>query len=161
MAQLHDPWTDPDMEYEVLCQFVLPAALADFQRTFEDWNALESKALNVLALDAAALAGLVAVRNAVSDLWAAAAIGFAIAAVFLIVAVWPRRVNFGPDIPDYHDRLRGDDELTAARTMVEELMTSAGENDGVVSSKSGAFLVGLSVFSLSLVAALLAIFFRD
>jgi hypothetical protein len=44
------PWNDEQDEYEVLTALILPAAQAEFERSQQDWDALDTKAFGLLAL---------------------------------------------------------------------------------------------------------------
>lgn len=83
-ARLGEHWDDAEGEYQVLSGLLVPAAQARFDRAVSDWDALDTKAMGFLALDAALIAGLVATHESIHELWWLPALGGTVAAAFFI-----------------------------------------------------------------------------
>jgi hypothetical protein len=160
VAGLTEPWKDPDAEYEVLVDLVVPAAQANYDHSRNKWSSLDAKTFGFLAIVAAVIGGLAAAHDGIHPAWWAPATGCAVAAVFFIRSISPRDLDLGPDVIDFHDEMRGKGSLEAARAMVESL-TDATENveDGY-SEKGWNFSVGLALLSISLIGCLPVVLFR-
>src|SRR5712691_4429695 len=115
-------WDDGDDEYAVLADLVVPAAQERFYSGVRDWDALDTKAVGFLAIDAAAIGVLVAVHRVVNDLWWAPAAVCGIAGGLLVASIWPRNFVLGPDLFDLHDGMRDASPLEAAREMVNDVV---------------------------------------
>jgi hypothetical protein len=160
MAELGEPWRDDDAEYEVLTTLLVPAAQAGFARATQDWNALDTKALGVLALDAAVIAGLVAVHNVIHSLWWLPAAGCAAAGALFVASIWPRTVDLGPDLIDFHDEMRESPRRDVARSLFTHFLLATETVDETVGEKTLIFWVALGVLSVSLVGCLPIVLLR-
>jgi hypothetical protein len=87
------PWRSEEDEYAVLADLLVPAAQQNFHQGLADWDALDTKALGVVGLDAAAIAVLVAAHEAINRFWWIPTIGLFVAGSLLIACVWPRRAD--------------------------------------------------------------------
>jgi hypothetical protein len=160
VRELGPPWDDPDAEYEVVTDLLMPAAQARVERAMQDWDVLDTKALGVLAIDAAAIAGLVAVHESIHSLWWIAVLGFLTAGAIFIGSIWPREVEVGVDLVDFHNEMREANPLHAAREFFTDLSSSADDAEKQMRGKVGLFLFGLAVFAASLVICLPIVLFR-
>jgi hypothetical protein len=152
--EIADPWEDPDDEYAVLVDLTVPEAQQRFYSGSSDWSALDTKALGILAVAAAAIAILVTVHEDVNRFWWIPAVILTVAGGFLIAAIWPRDFYFGPDLLDFHDEMRDLSPLDAARELLYELVDATRKNDENLTSKTILFWWGLGVLSVGLVACL-------
>jgi len=155
-----EPWDDPDDEYQVLVDLLVPSAQAGYERALSDWNALDTKILGLLALDAALIAGLAAAHDSIHRAWWLPAVIAAMAAGFFIASLWPRTVDLGANPIDFHKEMREGSPLDAARAMVEHLFSSAERVDERIAEKGNLYWVGLALFSVALVASLPMVVFR-
>ena len=114
LGQLADPWPDPDAEYRVLTDLLVPAVQGRAERTLQDWDALDTKAMGLITVAAASIAGLAAVHDTINRLWWLPTAGFFVAGGMLVASIWPRTVDLGPDLVDLHDEMRGQDPTVAA-----------------------------------------------
>jgi hypothetical protein len=81
---------------------VLPAAQSQYDHALHRWSALDAKAFGLLALVAAIIGGLATF----TIFWWAPAVGCAVAGVFFVRTVWRRSLILGPDLIDFHDKMR-------------------------------------------------------
>lgn len=151
--ELRAPWNDQEAEYQVLTDLLVPAAQGRFDRAHQDWDALDTKALGMIAVDAAAIAGLAAVHDAINRLWWLPTLAFVAAGLLMVASIWPRVVTLGPDLADLHDQLREQSPLDAARLMFNETSAATSDADGTLERKVFLFWLGLAVLSVSLVAS--------
>jgi hypothetical protein len=157
---LGEPWSSPEDEYEVLTTLVVPAAQANFDRALQDWSALDTKALGVLALVAAIIAGLVGFHDGLNDLWWIPTLGFLLTGILLIASIWPRTADLGPDLIDFHDEMRESTPLEAARAMTSHLyIAAANANDSMI-AKGALFWLSLGSLLMSTVGCLPVILLR-
>jgi hypothetical protein len=158
--EIAGPWEDADDEYGILVDLVVPEAQQRFYSGSADWSALDTKALGVLAVAAAAIAILITVHEDVNGLWWIPAGILVLAGGFLIAAVWPRDFYFGPDLLDFHYELRDMSPLDAARELLSELVDATRRNDQNLTSKTTLFWWGLGILLAGLIACLPIIFLR-
>lgn len=155
-----EPWDDPDDEYAVLADLVIPTAQESFNTGGANWAALETKALGILAVVAGAIAVLVTVHQDVNELWWIPAIVIAIAGGLMVAAIWPRDFHFGPDFLDFHYELRNMTPLDAARELLLALVGAIRENDARLNSKITLFWWGLGLLLVGLLASLPVVLVR-
>lgn len=148
------PWRSEEDEYAVLADLLVPAAQQNFRQGLADWDALDTKALGVVGLDAAAIAVLVAAHEAINRFWWIPTIGLFLAGSLLIACVWPRRADLGPDPREFHSQMEDGPVVEAARELLIESLGGTAANAAVLREKARLFWLALAVFSLSLVACL-------
>jgi hypothetical protein len=73
-------------------------AQARLEMQFRNTDALDVKALGVLAADAAAIGVLVATHSSLNRFWWIPCAGLAVAGLLLLISVRPRELDQGPDI---------------------------------------------------------------
>ncbi len=66
--KIAEPWDDAEDEYVVLRDLAVPEARERFYSVMYDWTALDTKALGILAVDAAAIGVLATVHDTVNHL---------------------------------------------------------------------------------------------
>lgn len=95
----------PGPDEQAVLDMLLPRAQARIEGQLRDNDALDAKALGFLGLDAAAIALMVAVREAVNELWWIPAVALGCAAALLLAAVWPRSFDVGPDTRRFYETM--------------------------------------------------------
>jgi hypothetical protein len=118
LEELAAPWDDPDAEYRALADLLVPSAQQRLATGFQDWDAIDTKALGVLATSAAALATLATFHHTINRFWWIAAIGLALSSALFGVVIWPYDVKQPPDLFDLHDKMRDEGSLSAARELL-------------------------------------------
>ena len=149
VPELGQPWDDPDAEYAVLTELLVPAAHGRYDQAMQAWNAAETKALGFLAIAAAIVAGLASVHDSLGNLWWLPASGCAVAGALFVGSLWPRIFPKGPDLLELHDAMRAASLLESARTMFGFVMRAAVSAEQIVSSKTRTYYLGLLLLSLS------------
>ena len=119
-----------------------------------DSDALDAKALGVLAIDAAAIALLVAVHGELPDFWWAPTVGLGAAGIVLLAVIWPRRFDVGPDPGRFYQAFGSSPAIVASRQMLSELLAAIDTNDAVLPAKGRLFKLGFSALVLSLLGCL-------
>lgn len=144
--------TECEDEWRILEMLVTRTqALVDGQ--FRDSDAIDSKALGVAAVDAGAIAVLIAARHELSHLWWISAAVLAVAGAILLWAVWPRSFDAGPDPRAFYEQFGGVDRASAGRQMLAELLAARERNDRFQPRKVALFKLGLGLVVLALVGS--------
>jgi hypothetical protein len=154
LTEIAERWEDGEDEYYVLRDLVLPEARERFYSVMHDWAALDTKALGVFAVDAAALGVLIAVHHDVNHLWEVPGVLFAVAGGLIIAVIWVRGIALGPDLLDFHNKMRDDAPLGAARQMLSDVVGATEENDETLNGKTTLFWWALALLALALVTCL-------
>ncbi len=160
LDEIGEPWANAEYEYIVLRDLAVPEARERFYSVMNEWTALDTKALGILAVDAAAIGVLATVHSSVNHLWWLPAAGFSVAGALLIGVVWVRGIALGPDLLDFHHKMRNDPPLHAAREMLNDLVTATDENDSTVNGKTSLFWWALASLAVSLIGCLPITLFR-
>ena len=151
-------WSNPDDEYAILVDLLIPAALDRHEGSLRDSDALDTKALGMLAVVGAALALLVATYPHLHDWWWLAATGLGAAGILLICAIWPRRFDLGPDLQSFYEELAGSSPLQASRHMLVALLEATDQNRKL--AKIDFFWWGLVFLVVSLIGCVPVIIVR-
>jgi hypothetical protein len=146
--------TGEEGDEQAVLDLVLPRAQARIDLQLGDSTSLDSKALGVLGIDAAAIALMVAARDEFSGWWALPAFALGAAGVLLLAAVWPRELDTGPDPRSFYEAMAARTRLEATRKMLTELLAAADGNRGRVAGKRRLFKVGFAVLVAALLGAL-------
>ena len=160
MGEITEPWDDADAEREVLVNLIVPAAQAQYEHALQRWSALDAKAFGPIGLVVAVIGGLAAVHNAVNSAWWMPAVGCVIAGCFFVRTIWQREFIFGPDLLDFHDEMRTQPPLGAARLMLVSLSDATDSVELGYDDKAWNFEVGLAILSISLIGCLPILLFR-
>jgi hypothetical protein len=119
-----------------------------------DNDAADSKALGVLGASAAAIALLVAAHDTLHPLWWIPMITLCGAVALLLVPVWPRSFDVGPDWREFYETY-GEGEFSAVgRQLLSELLAAIEFNERQT-DKSTFLRAGLAVLLVGLVGAAL------
>jgi hypothetical protein len=81
-------------------------AWAEIELQLGDSDALDVKALGMLAAEGAAVALLVASHDDLYRLWSLSAVFFGLAAVCHLVVIWPKKFEIGPDLAASYESLK-------------------------------------------------------
>jgi hypothetical protein len=141
----------PD-EDDVL-RLIVERAQAQLASQFRDADALDVKALGVLAIDGVALGVLIAAHDLLNRYWWAPAAALGLAGGFLLLAVWPRRLDEGPNWRIFYEQFGGGTVAEVGRQMLSELLTAIDENR-VKRVKGLLFKIGFVLLSLGLAGSL-------
>jgi hypothetical protein len=140
-----------EADEQAILDMLIPRAQGRIDAQLRDSDALDSKALGMLGVTAAAVALMVAVRHDVHASWWIPTAVLGVAGVSLLAAIWPRRFDVGPDPRKFYEAMATSTRLAASRQMLSELLATIEENDRHQPAKNRLFKVGFAV----LVAALL------
>lgn len=160
MAEITEPWADPDDEYQALVDLVVPAAQSQYDHAVHGWASLDAKAFGFLALVAAVIGGLLTFHESINRAWWGVAVGFTAAGGCFLGSLWPREYELGPDLIDFHDEARLGTPLDAAREMLEQLTSAEESVEEKYADKSRWFTRGLALFAVSVVACIPVLAFR-
>jgi hypothetical protein len=160
LEEISEPWDDPDAEYQVLAEMIIPSAQQRYVTGLQDWDAIDTKALGVLAAAVAALAALAAFHRGINHFWWLPALGLFCSCVLFALVIRPYEFTFAPDLLDLHDQMREEGQLEAARELLDDLTYAADRNDRPLRLKVQLFGYGLVVMAASLVGSLPVLLFR-
>jgi hypothetical protein len=142
-------------------ELVLNQTQARLEQTFNDFDAIDAKALGVLGADAATLGVIVAAHTSLNHLWWLPSGALALAAALLLLSVRPQEYDQGPDTRQSFERFGGLDYVAAGLQMLGELLAAVERNERVViPRKTRLFTRGFVVFVVGLIGALLVGIFR-
>jgi hypothetical protein len=108
------------------------------------------KALGLLGLDGAVIAGLTAARSELPSLWWVAVIALAgcVPCFLLTIRGWP--AFLGPDLTQFHADSTDRSALEAGAQLFADLQASMQRNRAALAPKSRAFTIGMQLFVLGL-----------
>jgi hypothetical protein len=140
---------------EVVTQLVITGALSRLEAQLRDNNALDLKALGVLGADAAALGVLIAAHDALSRLWWIPAAGLGVAGFLLLVTIWPRKLDGGPNWREFYETFGGGTARDVGRQLLAELLAAIDENERRTRARkpNAVFKGGLLLMAVSLLAS--------
>jgi hypothetical protein len=122
------------------------------ENQFRNVDALDVKALGVLAADVAALGVVIATHDTLNRLWWLPAVGLAVAGVLLLVCVWPRALDEGPSLREFFVAFGGGSYHAASIQMLGELLAAIEENERRTPFKGHVFKLGFELLVLALAA---------
>jgi hypothetical protein len=115
---------------------------------------MDSKALGLLGLDAAAIALMTAVRYDLLSLWWLPTTVLGLAGALLLAALWPRRFDLGPDTRRFYETMGASSRLDAGRQMLTELLVAVDGNDVRLPPKVKLFKSGFALLVIGLLGSL-------
>lgn len=140
---------------QAILDVLVVRAQARLDGQLRDADALDSKALGVLGVDAAAIALLVATRDAVGSAWLLPTVLFGLAGILLLAVLWPRAFSTGPDARAFYERFGTSSRLTATRQMFSELLAALDRNEGQLPGKNSTFRRGVAVLVIAVLSAVI------
>lgn len=142
---------------KVVTQMVITGALSRLDAQLRDDNARDLKALGVLGADAAALGLLIATHDALGRLWWVPVAGLGVAGFLLLVTVWPRKLDEGPNWREFYETFGGGTAKSVGRQMLAELLAAIDENERRTQTRkpNTVFKAGLILMAVSLVTSFL------
>ena len=142
-------------------ELVIAQTQARLEQTFNDFDAIDAKALGVLGADAAALGVVVATHTSLNHLWWLPSGALALAAAFFLWSLRPQEYDQGPDTRQFFERFGGLDYVAAGLQMLAELLAAVERNERVViPRKTQVFTRGFGIFVVGLIGAFLVGIFR-
>jgi hypothetical protein len=139
---------------QAILDMLIPRAQGRIDTQLRDSDALDSKALGMLGVTAAAVALMVAVRNDVHPSWWVPSAVLGVAGLSLLAAIWPRRFDVGPDPRKFYEAMATSTRLDASRQMLSELLATIEENDRHQPGKNRLFKAGFAVLVVALLGCL-------
>jgi hypothetical protein len=116
-------------EQTAIVDMMIVRAQRRLETQLRDAEALAVKALGVLAVDAAAVALIVSVHGDLSRYWPVPTIALGVVGLGLLWAVWPAKVDTGPDTRAFFEAFGGGYELSTKRQMLADLLAGIERND--------------------------------
>jgi hypothetical protein len=142
------------VDQTAIVDMMIVRAQARLETQLRDAETRAVKALGVLAVDAAAIALLVSVHGDPSRYWPIPAVALGVAGLGLLWAVWPAKVDTGPDTRAFFEAFGGGFELSTKRQMLADLLAAVERNDADVRLRIKAFGLLVTAFLGSLAVAL-------
>jgi hypothetical protein len=148
------------MTDERVIGLVVEQATARLENQFRDVDALDVKALGVLGADAAALGVLVATHDSLNNLWWLPTCGLAVSGLLLLLCVWPRALDEGPNLRTFFETFGGQPYPEVALQMLGELLAAVEGNELRAPPKGRVFKAGFATLVVSLAGAFLVALLR-
>jgi hypothetical protein len=139
---------------QAILDMLVPRAQARIDGQLLDSDALDTKALGVLGVDAAAIALMVAVRSDLARLWWIPVVALGLAGVLLLAAVWPRTFDLGPDTRRFYETMGASTRLAASRQMLAELLAAIDANETRSPEKKLLFKTGFRLLVVAILSSL-------
>lgn len=114
----------------------------------------------MLGADVAALGVLAATHDLLNRLWWVPTCGLILAGLLLLLCVWPRRLDEGPDLRLFFEFFGGRSYPDVALQMLGELLAAVETNDVRAPFKSRVFKVGFGVLVASLAGSFVVALLR-
>jgi hypothetical protein len=111
-----------------------------------DSDMRDVKALALLGLDGAVIAGLTASRPTLPSLWWVAIIALAVCVPFLLFTILSRPAYLGPNLSAFYEHNIDGGSLHAGTGLLSELDRDLGRTRQAMIPKALAYSVGLSLF---------------
>jgi len=143
-----------DGDEQAILDMLVPRAQARIDGQLLDSDALDTKALGVLGVDAAAVALMVAVRSDLASLWWIPAAALGLAGILLLAAVWPRTFDLGPDTRQFYETMGAGTRLDASRQMLAELLAAIDANEKRLPEKKRLFKTGFRLLVVAILGSL-------
>lgn len=131
-----------------------PRGPTTLRHGLQDWDAIDTKAVGVLAAAIAALAALAAFHRCINHLWWIPAFGLFGACALFALAIRPYDATPAADLLDLHDQMRDEGRLETARELLDDLTFAADRSDRPLGLKAQLFGYGLVVLAASLIGCL-------
>jgi len=119
-------------------------------------DAVDLKALGVLGADAAAIGVLVAAHTALNSLWWIPMTALAVAAILLLVVVWPVRLEQGPRWDVFYETFGNAEPIDVGRQMLSDLTEATALNATRMRRTGLVYKAGFVVLLLGLVGCAVA-----
>lgn len=141
---------------EVVVHMLVARAQSRLDAQQRDVQGLDLKALGLLGADAAAVGVLIAVHGAVNRSWWLDACAFAVAALPLLVTVWPAPFDVGPSWRAFYETFGSGAARDVAHQMLAELLEAVASNDRVARARKPDMLIRVSLvlIMVSLIGAI-------
>jgi len=143
-----------ETDEQAILHMLIPGARARIDGQLSDGDAVDSKALGILGVDAGAVALLVAVRSDLLSLWWLPAAALGVAGILLLAAVWPRTFDVGPDTRTFYETMGASTRLAASRQMLAELLAAIDVNETRLPGKKRLFKAGFRLLVIAIIGAL-------
>jgi hypothetical protein len=103
----------------------------------------DAKAAGVLGFDGAALAAILAVKDAFHGGWWIPAVAIVVSIAYAFVAIQRGDYDFGPTIESFYRRVRHSDAVEANAILIAEMDSAIKANQGALAAKAHYFLGSL------------------
>jgi hypothetical protein len=139
-----------------IVDMLIPRAQWRIDTQLRDAEILAVKALGVLAVNGAAVALMVSVHNDVSRYWPVPTIALGVAGLGLLWAVWPTKLDAGPDTRAFFEAFGGGLQLETKQQMLTDLLVAVDKNDAHLPLKrrNRAFKLAFALMVVSLLGSL-------
>lgn len=148
------------MTDERVIELVVGQATARLDNQFRNVDALDVKALGVLGADAAALGVLIATHDTLNHLWWFPSAGLVLGGLLLLLCVWPRALDEGPNLRDFFESFGGQRYPEVGLQMLGELLAAVETNDARTPFKGRVFKAGFGVIVVSLAGSFVVALLR-
>jgi hypothetical protein len=119
----------------------------------------DSKAVGVLAFDGAALAAVLAVKDAFHGSWWIPELAIVVSITYAIVAIRSRYYDSGPKVKGLYGKVRRSSPVDANARLVTELIESIAANRKVLEAKSHYFVGSLVATAVGGISSAILLWF--
>jgi hypothetical protein len=120
-------------------------------------EALDVKALGVIAALLAVIALNIAANDSLASWWLVPTIALGIASFLLGWSIWPRRYDTGPDIEDFYAREKDSSANDARRQMLSELIEAEKFNRRVFPRKGAVLKVAVAIGAAGIAGSVVSV----
>jgi hypothetical protein len=149
-----------EVDERAVLEMLITTAQTRLDGQLRDNDAFDAKAFGVLGAAAAAIGVLIAVHSDINRFWWIPTLGLGIAGVLLLVVVWPRRFDLGPDPGAFYTDFALVPLLEAYRQMLAELLSAFANNRPIAVQKTLLGRLAFPIFGLSLLGSVVVALLR-
>ncbi len=136
-----------------LAELIIDRAQGRLDGQLHDNDALDVKALGLIAVDAAVLAVLIAAHGSLDRIWVIPAFVLAVAGFLFLCALWRRRFDAGPNWREFYEDYGWEPFEDVARQMLSDLLAAIEWNTEHGRRKDALYGAGFAASLVGLLAA--------
>jgi hypothetical protein len=141
---------------QAIIDMLVEQATAQIAGQRQDADALDAKALGLLAVTAIAVAAMLSAANSLNYWWVPC-IFFGLGGVILGSVAWPRKFNAGPELVPLFERIGSGSRSAGSKLLLAQLLKSIQENETAPREKADDMKTGAAVVIAGFLVAIVVV----